>query len=195
MVGERLDGRVADDGAVAERQHVVADRVEQVGLAEARRGVQEQRVVGLPGKLGDRQRGGVGEAVAVADDELVEAVARVERAGGEVEALGLRGRARSGGSVGAVAGELELDVGAERDPRAALEDPSEPLGDPVVGGRRRVDVSVPSRTDLSSSGGEPDLVRRLAHGPPELRSELTPGNGGLEVRGQRQATPCGTETT
>ena len=47
VVGERLDGRVADDRAAAEREDVVADRVEEVGLAEARRGVQEQRVVGL----------------------------------------------------------------------------------------------------------------------------------------------------
>ncbi len=84
MVGERLDGRVANDRAAAERQDVVADGVEQVRLAQAGRRVQEQRVVGLAGKLGDRQRRGVGKTVSVADDELVEAVARVQGAGGEV---------------------------------------------------------------------------------------------------------------
>ena len=36
------------------------------------RAADEQRVVGLGGHLGDGQRGGVGEAVAVADHELVE---------------------------------------------------------------------------------------------------------------------------
>ena len=40
--------------------------------------MEEERVVGLARGLGDGQRGGVGEAVAVADDELVERVARVE---------------------------------------------------------------------------------------------------------------------
>ena len=40
--------------------------------------MQEERVVGLTRRLGDRQRGGVREAVAVADDELVERVAGVE---------------------------------------------------------------------------------------------------------------------
>ena len=57
-------------GAVAEQQ--VGDRAQQVGLADAGRPADEERVVGLRGHLGDGQRGGVGEAVAVADDELVE---------------------------------------------------------------------------------------------------------------------------
>ena len=57
---------------------VVADRVQQVGLAEAGRAVEEERVVGLAGQLGDGERGGVGEAVGVADDELVERELRVE---------------------------------------------------------------------------------------------------------------------
>ena len=55
--------------------------MEQVGLPEPWRGVEEERVVGLSRKLGDGERGRVGEAVAVADDELIEAVARVEGSG------------------------------------------------------------------------------------------------------------------
>ncbi len=54
------------------REQQGGDRAEQVGLADAGRAADEQRVVGLRGHLGDGQRGGVGEAVAVADDELVE---------------------------------------------------------------------------------------------------------------------------
>ena len=77
LVRERLDGRVPDNGTATEGQDVVADRVEQVRLAQARRSVKEERVVGLAGKLRDRQRRGVGEAIAVANDELVEAVARI----------------------------------------------------------------------------------------------------------------------
>ena len=99
--------------------------------------MQEQWVVSLARKLGDRQRRGVRQAVAVPDDELVEAIARVERAGGQVEALGLGSRPVR--PVDAVAREFELDVGAEGDPGAALEDPPESFGDPVVRGRRRVD--------------------------------------------------------
>ncbi len=43
-----------------------------MGLADAGRAADEQRVVRLRWHLGDRQRGGVGEPVAVADHELVE---------------------------------------------------------------------------------------------------------------------------
>ena len=54
------------------------DRVQQVGLAQAGVAVDEQRVVGLGRRLGDRDGGGVGEPVAGADDEGVEGVLRVE---------------------------------------------------------------------------------------------------------------------
>ncbi len=76
--GELLDGRVADGQAVAVRLDVVADRVQEMGLPEAGLPVDEERVVGLGRHLGDGERGGVPEPVAVADDELVERVARVE---------------------------------------------------------------------------------------------------------------------
>ena len=98
LVGERLDGRVADRGAGAERADVVADRVQEVRLAEPGRGVEEQRVVGLARELGDRQRGRMREPVAVADDELLEGEPRVERV---VAVLGLLRRA---GGLGAAAG-------------------------------------------------------------------------------------------
>jgi hypothetical protein len=80
VVGERLDSCVTDLGGAAERGYVVADRVEEVGLSEPGRRVQEERVVGLPGEFGDRERRCMSEAVAVANDELVEAIPRVEAA-------------------------------------------------------------------------------------------------------------------
>src|SRR3954451_20380596 len=76
--GELLDRRVADAQAHAEAAHVVADRVEEVRLAEARRAMKEERVVGLSRHLGRGQRGRVGEAVPVADHELLEGVLGVE---------------------------------------------------------------------------------------------------------------------
>ena len=99
VVGEVLDGRVTDRGAVAVRLDVVRDRVEEVGLAETGRPADEQRVVGQPGHLGDRERRGVREAVRVADDELVEREAGVDhrragawRCGGGSRGLRRRGR-------------------------------------------------------------------------------------------------------
>ncbi len=74
--------------------YLVADGVHQVGLAHAHAAVEEERIVGLGGALGHGQRGGAGKLVAVADDEGIEGVARVElRRGGPVEARLLR-RAR-----------------------------------------------------------------------------------------------------
>ena len=48
LVRERLDRDAADGRPAAVRPDVVPDRVEQVGLADARRAVDEERVVGLP---------------------------------------------------------------------------------------------------------------------------------------------------
>ena len=78
VVRERLDGRVAHGQPVAVGRDVVGDRVQQVRLAEPGRAADEERVVGERRHLGDGQRGAVGEAVGVADDELVEREAGVE---------------------------------------------------------------------------------------------------------------------
>ena len=59
----------------------MADGLHQVGLAEPGGAVDEERVVGLAGRLGDGVRGGGGELVRLADDEGVEGVALVERLG------------------------------------------------------------------------------------------------------------------
>ena len=80
VVGERLGGDVADLRAGPQVAHVVADRVQQVGLAESGVAVHQQRVVGLAGRLGDGDGGGVGEPVGGPDHEGLEGVARVQRA-------------------------------------------------------------------------------------------------------------------
>jgi hypothetical protein len=62
-----------------------------MGLADPRAPVQEERVVGLGGELGHGQRRGVGEPVALADHELLEAVLGVQpRAALAVEGGGWR---------------------------------------------------------------------------------------------------------
>ena len=58
------------------RVNLVADRLQEVGLAEADAAVDEQRVPARRGRVGDHARRRVGELVGRADDELVERVAR-----------------------------------------------------------------------------------------------------------------------
>ena len=78
FVRKPLGGEVGDPRALLVGDHVLADRVEQMGLAQPDTAVKEQRVVGFPGSLGDRLGGGTGEIVVVADDERLERVLRVE---------------------------------------------------------------------------------------------------------------------
>ena len=64
VVGELLGVHVAHPHARVEVLRVVADRVQQVRLAQAGVAVDEQRVVRLGRRLGDRDRGRVREPVA-----------------------------------------------------------------------------------------------------------------------------------
>ena len=80
VVGELLGVHVADPDAAVEPAGIVADRVQQVGLAQARIAVDEQRVVGLGGRFGHGHGGGVGEAVRRTDHEGIEDVLRVQPA-------------------------------------------------------------------------------------------------------------------
>ena len=73
--------------------------------------VDEERVVGLGRHLGDGQRGGVCQPVAVADDELLERVFRVEvvaRKASLEDLLGLVGLAP------VIVHELDVGTGPER---------------------------------------------------------------------------------
>ena len=101
-------------------QHVVPDRVHQVGLAQTHPAVDEQRVVRARRRFRDRAAGRVRELVRRADDEGVEGVAGVQpgrarsssTGGGGVRARPLR--RRSSGIAGASA----CDLGDEVDRRA-----------------------------------------------------------------------------
>ena len=90
VVDERLRGDVADGHVRRVRADVVRDRVQQVRLAEAGVAVDEERVVGLRRRLGDRERGGVREAVRRADHERVERVLRVDAAAASARGGGRR---------------------------------------------------------------------------------------------------------
>ncbi len=79
LPGEGLDRGVGHAQIEGVGLDVVTDGVEQVGLPESGRAVEEQRVVGLSGLLGYCERGGVGEPVARGDHEPVEGVAGIER--------------------------------------------------------------------------------------------------------------------
>jgi hypothetical protein len=110
----------------------MADRVQQVGLAEAGAAIEKQRVVAVRGALGDGARRGVRELVGGADDEGLEHVARVElRLGGRGESrlrsplleseddAGRPGQRGRGGveerAVGFLEGVQEVRVGRHED--------------------------------------------------------------------------------
>ena len=79
LVHERLRRHVPHAHAGVVLSDVVGDGVQEVGLAQPGCAVDEQRVVGLGRRLGDRQGGGVGEAVGRADHEGLKGVAGVDR--------------------------------------------------------------------------------------------------------------------
>jgi hypothetical protein len=75
LVREALGGEIEQAEGRVEASDLVADRVEQVGLAQADTAVDEERVVGLRGQLGDGLAGRLGELIGVADHEGIEGVA------------------------------------------------------------------------------------------------------------------------
>jgi hypothetical protein len=85
LVHEALGALVDDAQARPGRVDVVADRVQQVGLAEADAAVDEEGVEAGAGLVGGGPRGRGGELVAGALDEVLEAVAARElrRRGGD----------------------------------------------------------------------------------------------------------------
>ncbi len=96
LVDEAVGRDVEDVQPLLARQDVVADRVHEVGLAEPDAAVDEERVVGLRGDLGDGAGGGMRELVRGADDEALEGVLGVEVGGVPV---GRRGRLRAQGCL------------------------------------------------------------------------------------------------
>ena len=78
VVGELFGVHVSHLDVRIQAARVVADGVQQVGLAQARVAIDEQGVVGLGRGFGDRDGGGVRKAIARADDEGVEGVLAIE---------------------------------------------------------------------------------------------------------------------
>ena len=91
LVDEAVRGDVDEDEPLLPGLDVVADRVHEVGLAEAHPAVDEERVVGLARDLRDRAGRRVRKLVGGADHEAVEGVLRIE---GRGLALGGRGDRR-----------------------------------------------------------------------------------------------------
>ena len=91
LLGDGLDegvhkgfgGDVHDAEVFAEGLEAVADGLHEVGLAEADAAVDEEGVIDARAGFGDGLGGGMGEAVGLADDEIVEGVVAVEGVGGE----------------------------------------------------------------------------------------------------------------
>ena len=180
-------------GAAAEGEHVIADRVQEMGLAQPRRRVQEQRVVGLARELGDGQRGRVGEAIAVADDELL------ERSAGSMGPRPARPRAwrRHDREPARVRGWL----GAGSPAATALPRHPAPCGGAGLDSRPKrlatqlrvasgaSDEEYAGLEGLGLEPSEPDLVGRIPHRSPQLGADLAPRIDRLELRRQLQATP------
>src|SRR5271157_1771876 len=76
VVGELFAGNVKDVASAA--MTVIANGMQQVGLAQADAPVQEERVVGAGGILGDRPCSGRRQAVVRADHEVLKGIAGVE---------------------------------------------------------------------------------------------------------------------
>ena len=78
LVGELLGADVREAERRGAAQQLVGDGLHEVRLAESGVAVDEERVVDLAGRLGGGLSGGGGDVVGLADDELVERVARVK---------------------------------------------------------------------------------------------------------------------
>ena len=192
LVREGLAGRRADGQRRVVADEEVGDRAEQVRLADAGRPADEERVVRLRGHLGDGQRGGVGEAVGVADHELVEGQ------------LGVAERSAAG-REGALGGRPAVAPGRERPPparrvrraRAAawasagrsstvasgpstsstlawITRPKRPWIQRQVCGGRLERRGAPRASSTGSQGREPDAVRGLVDDECELGLDARP---------------------
>ena len=136
VVHERLARHVARRRALRVLAHVLADRLQEMGLAEPGAAVDEERVVRLGRRLGDGERRGVGEAVRRADHEEVEGVLRRSP-----PASARRARPPTGVSLATspaaarrlAHGQRHPDVAGERVARCSLHEPEEVPLDPLAG--------------------------------------------------------------
>ena len=125
---ELLAGHEGDRPVGVLAVDLVADRLQEVGLAEADAAVDEERVPARRRRLRDHARRGVRELVGRADDELVEGVAR-DQVGRAAPATGAAAPMRRAASSGRRRrgpprprrSSSDLEVDGERPLRARLE--------------------------------------------------------------------------
>src|SRR5664279_4782125 len=166
-----------------------------MGLADAGRAADEERVVRLRGHLGHGEGGRVGEPVGVADDELVEGqlgvgqwpavrgeLGRAGRwgapAGAAVDGTGRsRGTARGGARIGWWGGqagrvlrqdELHDRLAPEDQLGAGLEDRAEAVLDPAAGVRWRPDQEALTVELERAQRLQPEVVGGVLDGQGEL---------------------------
>ncbi len=158
---------------------VGADRLQQVGLAEPGAAVDEERVVCLCRRLGDRERGGVREPVRRPDDEVVERVLRVRAVA--AAGLGLRALARATGSSSRTGGSSWRTVSVTRSSRPAMSQAAariRPRNLPSIHSRvKSFGTSTEKASSVSSPGpglGEPGRVGRLVEGLAQARRRALP---------------------
>ena len=163
--------------------------------------MEEERVVGLGGRLGDGQRRGVGEPVALADHEAIEAVLRVElrviaplavasldRPEADLVERGLR----PGEPVADQRGVAALDPGADPLRGAEVEGPAPRADDPhrlqPEAEGRLGDRGAKPRLDLCPDGVEALLVVVIVH--PEPTIATAPGARFRPPRKCREILPA-----
>ena len=81
LVGKLLAGKVNHARGFLVVDHVVADGLQQVRLAQAASAVNEKGIVDLGGRLGDRHGGSLRKLVVRSDDKGVERVPRIHPGG------------------------------------------------------------------------------------------------------------------
>ncbi len=171
LAGEGLGGRVADAETGRVGGEVVGDRDQEVGLAEAGRAVEEERVVGLRRRLGDGQGRRVGDPVSLADDEAVEGVVGVE-----VRSLrrdrGLQPLSSSAAKLTSVSSEPGRGKGLAQQARVA---PLGPGPDALRG--REVEHARLGADDRERL--QPELERRRWHGRAQASLDVLPE--GVEI--------------
>ena len=155
-------------------------------LAEPGRAADEERVVREAGHLGDGERGGVREAVGVADDELLERVARVERAPARCGSA-RADRARLGVVPGATSS--TRTSGPEHGGGAACEQAPEALLDPGPDRVGRLDEERPVAQRAGGERLEPLVPGRLGDGPLQLGADRAPAGWVLVVGHRRVRSP------
>ena len=161
LVEQRLGRDVADPVRRVVVPYVLGDRLQQVGLAQSRAAVDEQRVVATARGLGHRQGGGMCEAVGCSDHERVEGVS----GGTDRREGGLLGRGRAQRADGCGVGVGEVDR------------------QPVVGiGPDVVDLDLEDQSDLREPGiGDGCLDHREVALLDALADELAGNHQGQDV--------------